>query len=179
MVTTSIESDQKITWIAPGLSEIRPDLSELVALLPKLNAESDRGFILVVCSFLDVILKEVVLCFLRPGADSTKKLVLSDRAPLQSFSAKIDFCHAGSLISDDIYENLQILRKIRNEFAHKVSVDYADKDIVKLISKFKNLESVESLNPRQKVQSAAIPLILQLLPYPDAIRKQHSDKAKR
>lgn len=95
----------------PGTFDIQPFLDEF-------NKETDRGAVLVCASVLDETLKELLMTFF-PDTPSSKSLLSGGNAPIGTFSSRIDLCHALGLIQDDEHKELTLIRKIRNEFAHK------------------------------------------------------------
>ena len=89
------------------------------ATLIELNKETDRGVALVTTSFLDKLMGDAIAAFLIDNS-SAEKLLAGFNAPLGSFSTKIAACHALGLITDEEAKQSDILRKVRNEFAHKI-----------------------------------------------------------
>lgn len=86
------------------LNEITRDLDE-------------RGLVLTLAAFSEEALGELLGQFMRPG-QSAKDLLEGFNAPLGTFSARIKAAFALGLITDRQQENLDRLRRIRNEFAH-------------------------------------------------------------
>jgi DNA-binding MltR family transcriptional regulator len=69
--------------------------------------------------------------------DFFEKLFDLDR-PLSSFSVKIKICYAMDLIGEWVYRDLEIVRKLRNYFAHSVGVARFDSpEVVQLTEKLK------------------------------------------
>lgn len=101
------------------------DLSLLDEIIPKLNQESDRGMVLVSGGFLENQLKTTLEAFLRE-VPSTTRLFDGPTGPFASLSARILACHAMGLINDNEYEDLQIIRKLRNKFAHEIHASFDD-----------------------------------------------------
>src|SRR5260221_454874 len=54
------------------------------------------------------------------NADLRKRLFENPGAALMNFSAKIDVCRALRLVGKKTYDNLHVIRKIRNGFAHGI-----------------------------------------------------------
>ena len=116
-------------------TEIRriSDFSE--ELLASLNGESNRGIALVAAAMLDEALLALLLrSILSTLSDDNSRIdvrgkLFDDRGPLQTFSAKIDMAYVSGCIDEDDWKALHIVRKIRNEFAHSVSLDFSDQSI--------------------------------------------------
>ena len=102
-------------WHKRSHDEIMQDMGEF---LREFQAESDRGSALLGATVLDERLGEIILAFMR-DVEASNRLLAGFNAPLQSLWARTEAALALSLITADEYENLNLIRKIRNEFAHQ------------------------------------------------------------
>jgi hypothetical protein len=68
---------------------------------------------------LEEALRELILAFLVPNPSSSDTLFDGPTSPFGSFSAKIDAAHRFGLVSDKFSRDLHIIRRIRNDVAHK------------------------------------------------------------
>lgn len=95
-----------------------PEILQLAHFSQEFNNESDRGAAMVAASRLDEVLSQVLLAFM---ADSTvsKGLLEGPNAPLGSLSSRIEMCFSLGLIEEREYRELNMIRKIRNEFGHR------------------------------------------------------------
>src|ERR1700730_6663198 len=100
------------------LEETHPHLKGFVAFLDDFNKETERGAALAAAAFLDALLERVLAAFLIPN-NSGINLTNGFNAPLGTFSARIAACHAMGLISEREFKEYELIRKVRNEFAHK------------------------------------------------------------
>ncbi|GMU83158.1 MAG: hypothetical protein AMXMBFR47_30290 [Planctomycetota bacterium] len=82
-----------------------------------LRSESDRGCALVGASMLDGTIEYLLRCFFLDEKRAVDGLLARGR-PLATFSARIDVCRAVGLVSQELYSDLTIVRKIRNAAAH-------------------------------------------------------------
>lgn len=94
-----------------------PEILNLGAFLNNFNKESDRGAALSVAAVLEDHLAEIIKSFLKDSR-SSHKLLDGFNAPIGTFSSKILLAHALGLIQDDEFEQIELLRRIRNKFAH-------------------------------------------------------------
>jgi hypothetical protein len=94
-----------------------PSVEDLRASMRRLRREeNDRVVAISICGFLDSFLKAGIVCAL---PNQTVALALfEDRGPLESFGAKIVMGHALGLYGKQTRRNLDILRQVRNLFAH-------------------------------------------------------------
>lgn len=105
-----------------------PYVDELNSLLESLHEHDDRSLVLTMAAFAEDTLGLLLLDYLREPKQA-KELVNGFSAPLGTFSARIKAAFVLGLIRKDGYQTLEILRKIRNKFAHNwdgVSLDRAD-----------------------------------------------------
>lgn len=90
---------------------------DLASFVKELQAETDRGLPLVGAALIDEKLLNTLGAFLVEGKSVTK-LLTAPNAPLGTFSSRIDACYSMALIDKFEYQEIGLIRKIRNEFAH-------------------------------------------------------------
>lgn len=113
------------------LEKTHPHLKDFMRFLPELNRKSDRGRVLISCSYLDDLLRQTLVAFFVDD-ERSGKLVSGFSAPLGTFSTRITAAFALGLITDREYRELETLRKIRNAFAHSIHVSFGDQSISNL-----------------------------------------------
>jgi DNA-binding MltR family transcriptional regulator len=86
----------------------------------ELNAESDRGAVILACSLFDIALKAKIKSFLTPISSSADEIFDDANAPLATFSSKINMAFRLGIISQSLKRDLHLLRDIRNSFAHNI-----------------------------------------------------------
>ena len=104
------------------------------------------------------------MAFLIPN-DSKAALTNGFNAPLGTFSARIAACHAMGLISEAEFKNCELIRKIRNEFAHKIKMSFNDNRVRSLCSSLTlsaKSNSATDVDTRGQFTTAAVALILKL-----------------
>jgi len=79
--------------------------------------ESDRGAAVVGTAYLDLLLRGALEHQMRTDADVLEALFTNNGA-LQDFSARIKIAYAFKIIGPGAYADLNLLREIRNAFAH-------------------------------------------------------------
>lgn len=92
------------------------EISQLNDMVGAFHKESDRGAAILAGSFLEHYLGQ----FLRPKAvdeDVAEKL-FGSMGPLATFSQRIAIAYAFGFIDKQQYADLELIRKIRNYFAH-------------------------------------------------------------
>ncbi|MES2728987.1 MAG: DUF4145 domain-containing protein [Pseudomonadota bacterium] len=83
--------------------------------------ESARAKVVLSACYLDELLKQLVELVLKPSDSKEDSLFDGPNAPLSTFSAKIDLASRMGLIPPETQKSLHLVRRIRNEFAHKIS----------------------------------------------------------
>jgi mannitol operon repressor len=142
-----------------------PHFKAFYAALLELHTETDRGIALVITSFLDKMLSDTLRAYLIEN-DGSKALLSGFNAPLGTFSSRIAACHALGLISDDEAAQINILRRVRNEFAHEIGVKFDDGRVKDLCN---NLRVGEDGKPRDKFTRSGISILIPLLSRPKEV----------
>ncbi len=97
---------------------------ELEALKTKfkdlLKGESDRGLALVGHAYLDDALDEFLHAYFLDDPEVVRQL-LRQGGPIGSFKTRCDLAYALGLLGPDMFSDLDQIREIRNEFAHRYS----------------------------------------------------------
>ena len=88
----------------------------------ELQDETPRAAIILAGAFLDGLLSKLISTFLIADQKAVSELLGTDGgdAPLSSFSSKIKAAYCLGLISRDEYDDLNLIRKVRNKFAHEM-----------------------------------------------------------
>jgi len=94
-----------------------PDLMELIKHSSLLREESDRGCALVATAWIDDTLTELVRSRFVDDRAAANELLDGD-TPLATFSAKIKLLYCMGVICKEVRHDLDIIRSIRNLFAH-------------------------------------------------------------
>ncbi len=89
-----------------------------------IREESDRGAVLVAASMFESALKELITSVLKePSNHNTDPLFSDGLAPLGTFSARIEMAYRLGLLEKNEKELLNLFKKLRNEFAHKIEAN--------------------------------------------------------
>lgn len=106
------------------------DLKDYSSFLKELQGESDRGAALVGAALIDDQLDRLLRAHLIEGkvADS---LLDGGNAPLGTFSTRLKLAYSLGLLSKLEYDEGDLIRRIRNEFAHGLHGLTFQKDKVK------------------------------------------------
>lgn len=131
---------EKADWREERVGNI-PIPEEFVPFAQELRAESDRGMALSGTAYLDDRLGKLIEVYLAAG--NPEKLIWDSNAPVGMFSARIVLAHALGLVSDKERNQLNMLRKVRNLFAHDFKIKMDDPVVVGTMGNFRELVDVE------------------------------------
>jgi hypothetical protein len=95
-------------------------LKEFRNFAAEFNGESDRAAVILGAAKLDVLLFQLLQKVLRPSTSKTDELLEGD-TPLGTFSSRTMMCHRLGLIDDELFKSINLVRRIRNSFAHELS----------------------------------------------------------
>lgn len=93
------------------------DVGKLAKFLNYFQGESDRGSALIGAAMIESKLEKLLDSILIDNK-SKEDAFDGQNAILGTFSSKIRMCHMLGIISDKECEEFQLVRKIRNKFAH-------------------------------------------------------------
>ncbi|WP_416549244.1 hypothetical protein [Phaeobacter sp. JH18-5] len=101
-----------------------------------MQKETDRGLPLVAAALIDDLLLRTLSSFFVENG-SSDKLLKGASAPVGTLSARVNLCHALGLIDDYEKSEIELIRKIRNRFAHaRHGLTFADKSMQGLCASF-------------------------------------------
>lgn len=90
-------------------------------VLKILSGGSERESVVLVGSILDEMLRRLLeKSLLNTAGGVLADAFESSNGPFSSFSNKITVCYLTGLISKKMYDDLNLIRKIRNTFAHNI-----------------------------------------------------------
>lgn len=93
---------------------------EIIDLREALGKETDRGCALLAASYLEYQLRQLIISRLVDDEKLHKEL-LDGNGGLATFSSRIAMAFALGLISPAVRRDLDLIRKIRNEFGHSAA----------------------------------------------------------
>jgi hypothetical protein len=92
------------------------------------DERNDRAIAIVGATFLETILEHILRAFLIDNEKEVDKLLRYDQ-PLGTFSGKITMVYCLGLIYKPVRGDLDLVRKIRNEFAHDLYASFENEKI--------------------------------------------------
>lgn len=93
---------------------------------------SERNAVLLAGAAFEVLLERILLVYLRDDTANSKRLV---EGALGRFATKIQACFCLGLISDDEFHDLNVIKEVRNSFAHNIfDCNFSNPDVSKIIS---------------------------------------------
>ena len=145
----------------------------LEQMIASANIESDRGCALILSSNLENRLGNLIkrLCINLPK--EVEKRLFSGTGSFSTFSSRVDTCYALGQIGEKEYRDLNLIRKIRNEFAHtEGELTFESHSIKSRCSEFNLVKEAETdhpslvhhfSKPRDKFQILVFSLCLTIL----------------
>lgn len=95
-----------------------------------LLAESDRGSVLMAAAFIEDKITQLLETYMVQNKKIQEK-IFNGNGALATFSSKIDMSFLLGLLAKNIYNDLGILRKLRNDFAHNAKSITFQTDYIK------------------------------------------------
>jgi len=152
------------------------DTQDFARFTAELQRETDRGLALVGAALLDEKLAETLRLFFCEGK-AAEALLKEGDAPLGTFSARIELCFALGLIDEFEYQEINLLRKVRNEFAHsKHGTTFQSEKIKSLCANLKSHLPEGSdypiKDPRFRFTNSVVAMVLRLYYRPEWVTKE-------
>lgn len=143
----SVPAEQK-TEPAVKVPTDRERAESFKSFVTEFAKESDRACVILGAARLDILLKQLIGAVLLPSTSSSDELLDGD-SPLGTFSSRIQISYRLGLLDAEFIRALNLIRRIRNEFAHEassVSLAHAShRDRIKqLIAPMKDVEILSS-----------------------------------
>jgi hypothetical protein len=85
-----------------------------------LSEESDRACVILVASWADHLLRIKLANEFSKGNSDARSSLFASNGPFATFSAKLNAAFCAEWIDRDVYHDLQVIRKMRNRFAHSI-----------------------------------------------------------
>lgn len=98
------------------------------SLLFKHEEKNDRGLVIVGAAFLDTLLEHILINFLLDDPKEVGELLRYDQ-PLGTYGSRTRAAYCFGLIGKTIRDDLRLVGKIRNRFAHDLSASFGDQQI--------------------------------------------------
>ena len=119
-------------------SRIEIDFQQWSRFFNEFRSESDRGATILASVWIEHLLERKLKALFTAGNSKTRQKLYSLNGPFSSFSSKILAVYSLGWIDSDIYDDINLVRRIRNVFAHKLhGIDLESPKIRKLIDEFK------------------------------------------
>ena len=119
-------------------SLIEIDSKQWSGFFDELRSESDRGGTILASMWIDNLLERKLRALFTQGNSDTRRKLFDLNGPFSGFSSKILAAYSLGWIDSDIFHDINLVRKIRNLFAHELhGIDLESPGLQRLIEKFK------------------------------------------
>ena len=93
----------------------------IMHLASELDRETDRGLAIITSAHLEDLLERLISLTLKIPTPEVHKLIFDgDNASLGTFGAKIEYARVSQILFVDEAHDLNLIRKLRNDFAHEL-----------------------------------------------------------
>ncbi len=152
------------------------DIQDFSRFTAELQRETDRGLALVGAALLDEKLTQTLRSFFCEEK-SAESLLDDGDAPLGTFSSRTELCFALGLIDEFEYQEINLIRKVRNEFAHaKHGTTFQTEKIKSFCSNLKSHlpegAGHPTKDPRFRLINSIVAMVLRLYYRADWVAKE-------
>src|SRR5205807_1537995 len=124
-----------------AMNNLSEQITELISSIRALQARTHSEIGLVGAAIIEEQLLRALLTKMRPLSGEMKKRLFDGYGPLSSFAAKIDLSYALQIINKAQYDDLTVIRRIRNQFAHAMPLINFDSPEIR--AHFKSFNTVQ------------------------------------
>jgi mannitol operon repressor len=125
---------------------------QVSAILLELNKQTDRGAAIIAAAVIEEILEIVILKRVRPLSNSRYESLFSGpNAVTGTLSAKIAMGFALSLYNEAGFKQLDMIREVRNKFAHRIeAITFEHPEILEIYKRYPATEAQLKAAPRDR-----------------------------
>lgn len=135
-----------------------PPPGDVKAILDGLDKESDRGAALVGTALLDAALEKVLIRRMKNDSKELRSQLFQNRGPLADFHSKIVIALAFDAINTMMEFELQILRSIRNAFAHATtSLTFETPEVAREIKRSQIIKVMAEVDAKSEQKLRQVP----------------------
>jgi len=127
---TDARDDYDPSWITGKALERHFSMQDALFEFSRLfrDEDNDRALVIVGGAFLDTILENMLIEFLVDDEKEVADLLRHD-GPIGSYSGRVRAAYCLGLLRKAVRDDLRLVGKIRNRFAHDLSVSFAEQQI--------------------------------------------------
>lgn len=103
--------------IVANTPEEQQEVEALNRFMTIIKRQDERALVLSFATFVEDTLGRLLVAYFR-NCKATKELVVGSSAPLGTLGTRIKAVFAFGLVTEQQYKDMEILRKVRNQFAH-------------------------------------------------------------
>lgn len=120
------------------MSSIEVDWQQWSNFFRVLKSESDRGSTILASIWIENLLERKLQALFTKGNSRNRQRLYDLNGPFSSFASKILAAYTIGWIDSDVFHDLELLRKIKNKFAHTIDFEhFEDVEVKKLINEFR------------------------------------------
>lgn len=98
--------------------DIEVDYRQWSGFFQELGTESDRGATILASVWIENLLERKLRSLFKEGSSAARRKLFELNGPFSSFSSKILAAYSLGWINSDAFHDINLIRKIRNQFAH-------------------------------------------------------------
>jgi hypothetical protein len=96
------------------------DQAEWASFFDELGRESERATAILAAAWIDHLLERKLAQLFSSGNKDARDQLFASSGPFATFSAKTTAAFCAGWLDTDVHHDLRVIRKIRNEFAHRI-----------------------------------------------------------
>jgi hypothetical protein len=148
------------------ISRVHPTMAEHDAVIEAMLASASSPIVTVTlgASMVEVELEKALRKRFARSDDETWGRLTSDIGPLNTFHQKIETAYALKIVDEKLRDDLVLIRKVRNAFAHtRRMIDFDEEAVAVEVNKFKTAVRPRPKKPRELFELVCLKVIIRLI----------------
>jgi DNA-binding MltR family transcriptional regulator len=134
------------------------DSKQVATIFHELEAQNDRNAVIVATSIIDDILNSRIRSLVKCGSPKDHNALFADNGPFASMYCKIEWLYCIGELPSSIRKDIHIIRKLRNDAAHKWhNFDFSNEiysKLLKRISLYRLIDSFKEIVKKEEQLSS-------------------------
>ena len=139
------------------MTTLKSEILTFAAALKNVQQRTHSTTVIASAAIMDTQLEKCLKKAMRPMPKKMYEEIFEPMRPLGSFASKITMTYALRIVEKGVYNQLELMRKIRNAFAHSTeSLHLGSPEIAPLLERLKASVKLQTKNPDQQYMECIV-----------------------
>jgi DNA-binding MltR family transcriptional regulator len=139
------------------MTTLKSDILTFAQALKAVQQRTHSTTVIASAAIMDTQLEKCLKKAMRPMSKKMYEQIFEPMRPLGSFASKITMAYALRVIEKEVYAQLELMRKIRNAFAHSTgSLHFGSPEIAPLLERLKASVKLQTRRTDQQYMECVV-----------------------